>query len=197
MKLQERDKRALMLLAAVSVVLVGWWLGSGEDKSVQVVTAVDTVPSAERRLARLRQISAAVPGRQQAFAQAAAELDKRERGLIQADTAAQAQAQMLQILVRLGKKQTPPLDMRNTEVGQIKPLGANYGEVVVAANFDAGIEQLVTFLSELTAQKELIATTDLRIGAAHPKAKTVPVRVTLSGVVRRDLVPDKKSPGAS
>lgn len=195
MKIRDRDRRALILLAAVSVVLIGWWLGSGDDPSTQVVGAVDNIPAAERRLARLRQVAAAVPGREQVFQKAAAELAVREKNLVQADTAAQAQAQLLQILVRIGKKQTPPIDMRNTEIGQVKALGSSYGEVFVAVNFESGIEQLVQFLADVTAQKELISTTDMRIGTAHPKAKTIPVRITVSGVVRRDLIPDKKGLG--
>ena len=196
MRLNERDKRALIILAAVAVVVIGWWLGSGGDKPIAVVNAVEDIPSAERRLTKLRQIVAAVPGREQAFSQVKGELAARERGLIQADTAAQAQAQMLQILVRLGRKENPPIDMRNTEIGQVKALGDNYGEVTVAANFDTGIEQLLNLLASITAQKELIATSELRVGTAHPKAKTVPVRLTVSGVVRRELVPDKKTQGS-
>ncbi len=196
MKISDRDRRALIVLAAVAVVVVGWWLGSGGDKPPTVVGAVEDIPSSERRLARLRQIVAAVPGREQALGQANSELAARERGLIQADTAAQAQAQMLQILVRLGRKESPPIDMRNTEIGQVKPLGQNYGEVTVAANFETGIEQLLNLLASITSQKELLATTDLRVGTAHPKAKTVPVRLTVSGVVRRNLIPDKKTQGS-
>ena len=196
MRLNERDKRALIILAAVAVVVIGWWLGSGGDKPIAVVNAVEDIPSAERRLSKLRQIVAAVPGREQALSQVKGELAGRERGLIQADTAAQAQAQMLQILVRLGRKENPPIDMRNTEIGQVKALGDNYGEVTVAANFDTGIEQLLNLLASITAQKELIATSELRVGTAHPKAKTVPVRLTVSGVVRRELVPDKKTQGS-
>lgn len=194
MRLTDRDKRALILLAGISVVLIGWYVGSGDD-TVKVVGPVNDIPAAERRLTRLRQIAATIPGREETLGKARAELDRREKGLIHAETAAQAQAQLLQILVRLGRKQSPPIDMRNTEIEPVKALGDSYGEVIVALNFDSGIEQLVDFLADITAQRELVATTDLRVGAAHPKAKTVPVRMTVSGIVRRELVPDKKGAG--
>ena len=112
--------------------------------------------------------------------------------MIRADTAAQAQAQLLQILRKLAKKQTPPIDLRNTEIGMVKAFGDKYGEVTVALNFESRIDQLINLLSDVTAQKEIIGVNDMRIGGAHPKEKTMPVRLTISGLVRRELVPDKK-----
>jgi hypothetical protein len=51
---------------------------------------------------------------------------------------------------------------------------------------------LVQLLSDITAQGEIIGVNDVRIGAANPKEKTMPVRLTVSGLVRRELVPEKK-----
>lgn len=196
MRLQERDKRALMLLAVVATLVIGWYVTSDDDAPAPVVAAVDNIPSAEKRLARLRQLSASVPGKQQVLDQVSLELQEREKGLIQADTAAQAQAQLLQILRKLAKSQTPPIDLRNTEIGTTKPFGDKYGEVTVALNFESRIEQLVNLLSDLTAQREIIGVNEMRIGGANPKEKTMPVRLTISGLVRRELIPDKKGAGS-
>jgi hypothetical protein len=49
--------------------------------------------------------------------QASKELDDRERGLIKADTAAQAQEQLLQVLRKLASRPTTALNLRNTEIG--------------------------------------------------------------------------------
>jgi hypothetical protein len=196
MKLQDREKKLLIVWAVVMTLGIGWWATSKDDPSTAVVQAVDNVPSAEKRLARLRQLSASVPGKQEVLQQVSAELAAREKGLIQADTAAQAQAQLLQIMRKLGKAQSSPIDMRNSEIGQVKPYGDKYGEVAVSLNFEAHIEQLVQLLSDLTSQKEIIGVNDLRVGTANPKEKTVPVRLTVSGLVRRELVPDKKGPAS-
>jgi len=59
-------------------------------------------------------------------------------------------------------------------------------------NFDCRIEQLVNFLASLTKESELLATNEIRIALANPKTKTVGVRLTLAGVVPRNLVPVKK-----
>jgi hypothetical protein len=192
MTITDRDKRALKILAPVAVLILGWYFLTDDEKPVQIVAAVADIPSAQKRLARLRQLSAAVPGNEQLFAQAKAELATREAGLIQAGTAAQAQAQLLQVLRKLARAQSPPVDLRNTEMGQVRSFGDQYGEVAVSANFDCGIEQLLTLLAELTAQKEAIGTTELRVGTANPKSKTMPVRLTVAGLVRRELVPEKK-----
>ena len=192
MTLTDRDKRALLLLVVVGALIGGWYLLSPDDTPRVVAASVDSIPAAENRLRKLRQQAAAVPGKQQILASVSAELSEREKGLIQADTAAQAQAQLLQIVRRIAKAQATPIDLRNTEIGQVKPFGDKYGEVAVSITFEGGIEQLITFLTDLTAQKELIGTSDVRIGGANPKQKTMPVRITLSALVRRELVPEKK-----
>lgn len=192
MTLQDRDRRALTMLAIAAPLVIGWYVFSSDEPQKAVVAPVDNIPAAEQRLNRLRQMAAAVPGKQDVLKQVSDELSIRERGLIQADTAAQAQAQLLQIIRKLGKAQTPPIDMRNSEIGSVKVFGERYGEVAVALSFESRIEQLVNLLSDITAQKEIIGVTDLRVGTAHPKEKTMPVRLTLSGLVRRELVPEKK-----
>lgn len=193
MTLQDRDKRALVLCAVGATLMIGWWATSNDPAPSAVVPVVNDIPTAEQRLSRLRQLAASVPGKQELLNQVSTELKNREKGLIQADTAAQAQAQLLQILRKLGKAQVPPIDLRNSEIGPVKPYGDRYGEVTVSLNFESRIEQLINLLSDLTAQKEIIGVNDLRVSAAHPKEKTMPVRLTVSGLVRRDLIPDKKN----
>ena len=52
-------------------------------------------------------------------------------------------------------------------------------------------------LAAIPAQPELVATSDLRVMSSNAKDKSVGVRLTLSGVVPRRLVPDKSKTGAS
>jgi hypothetical protein len=193
MRLQTRDKRALLLLAVCAIVFVIFWSFSGSsEQPVVVASAVDSVPLAEKRLERIRSAAAAVPGRENLLKQVSAELATRETGIIQADTASQAQAQLVQVLRRVAKAQMPPLDIRSVEIGQLKALGNDYGEAMVTVSIDCHIDELVNLLAALTQQKELIATSEIRIGTANPKDKILPVRLTVSGVVARKLVPEKK-----
>jgi len=185
-------RNVLILVAGVLAVLVLRFVVMG-DKPPQAVAAYDSVPLAEARLAKLRETAATVPGKEKLAQQAAAVLAVREKGMILADTAAQAQAQLLEIIRRAGKDEG--IDVRGAEEMKVRPLADDYGEVVVAVSFTCRIEQFVNFMTVLANRPELLATDDVRVASANPKEKTVLVRVGLSGVVPRKLVPVKKGPG--
>jgi len=197
MSITERDRRFLIGLAVVVPLILIYRFGLSSDSSgVASFSPTDRIPIEERRLAKLRQIAAAEPGKEQILTQVTAELATREKELINSDSAPQAQAQIVQVLRQVGRAQSPALDFRGVEIGQVHPFGDNYGEVLVTVSFDAQIEQLVQFLADLTTQKQLIATNEIRIGQAHPKQKSVPVRLTVSGIVKKSLLPAKKGPSA-
>jgi hypothetical protein len=190
MTLQKRDKTALKALAAaVAVWLVLQFALSRRDQPAAMI-ATGSIPVAEKRLAKLRQLAASVPGKEQVLKQAAAELAEREKGIIQSETAPQAQAQLLEILRRVGRSQTPPMDVKPGELGRVSELSENYGEVQVSIALDCRIEEFLNFAADLTRQPEALATKELRITSA--KDKTIAVRLTVSGVVPRRLVPEKK-----
>jgi hypothetical protein len=54
------------------------------------------------------------------------------------------------------------------------------------------IDELVNLLAALSEQPEIIATDEIRFGSANAKSKAMPVRLTVSGIVPRRLVPAKK-----
>jgi len=194
-QLSERDKRALKVLGAAlgifGVVFGAIWYWPQPSTDTSGVSG--TVPQAEKRLKSLRRLTAAVPAREEIDNRFSGELAKREKGLIKADTPAQAQAQLLEIVHRVGQAQKPPLQLSGSEFSPVKPFGDAYGEVTVTISADCGIEQILNFMADLADQKELVATSSLQLGQAHPKKKTLPVRMTISGLVPKKLVPAKKS----
>jgi len=192
-QLAERDIRALKILGGALVAMAILYLipWGGSDRAA--APAQQSSPIAERMLERMRKVVATTGEWDARHKQARADLELREKGILQAETAAQAQAQLLQILRRAGKAQTPPVEIRATEIGQVREFSADYGEVTVAVSFDCGIEQLVNLLADLSAQPELLATSELRMGAANGREKLVPVRLAISGIVPRRLLPDKKA----
>lgn len=191
-QLSDRDRRALSILAVALLVagLAYYWpemtVPSAEGNPAEEIDMVQ-----QRRL-RLQQIAATLPGKRELLAKVEADSKLREQGLIVADTAAQAQAQLLQVIRQVGRQQNPPLDVRGAEVGRVAPLGDAYGEVATAVQLECRIEDLVNFLTDLTRQKEILATNDLRISATQSKQKTISVRLGVSGVIPKRLVPDKK-----
>jgi hypothetical protein len=192
--LEPREKKAVLaLVAAVGLAAVvlayEFWPASsavGADASPQ------SVPQMEQRLARVREIAAAAPGKQEILKKVAADLETREKGLIRAETPQQAQAQVITILRALGASEAPPIEIRATELGPITPFGDDYGAVNVSIQIECRIEQLLNFLAALAARPELIATRDLRVVAGDPKQKILNVRLTVAGIVPKNLAQQKK-----
>ena len=196
MEMTSRDKRALLLLGGAAIFSLAVYFWPSGDAVAIVAPKADSIPTAERRLARLRDLAATVPARQAVLEEARKDLATREKGVLNAETAAQAQASMLQIFRKLARAQSPPVELSQTELGQVSPLGKDYGEAVISLSFTCRIEQLVNILADLSAQPELVATRDLLVRAADAKQKTLYVRMTLSGVLPRRLVPERKEFGS-
>ena len=188
--LGQRDRRALMILGGAVVIVATIWFWP--QPSADSATVKESVTQAERRLTSLRRKAAAVPGRLETDNHVSAELARREAGLINAETAAQAQAQLLQIVRRVAGEQSPVLEIKGSEFTPIQPFGEAYGEVTVVVTTESEIDQILNFLADLSKQPELIAASNLQLRAAQAKKKTVPARVTISGIVPRKLVPQKK-----
>ena len=188
--LSQRDRRALIVLAVAATVFGAVWFWP--QPAADSAAVKEGVAQAERRLTRLRRLAAAVPAREEIDKRVSAELARRETGLISAETAAQAQAQLLQIVRRVAGAQSPSLVIKGSEFAPIQPFGDAYGEVTVSITSESGIEQILNFIADLSKQPELIATSNLQFRQALPKKKTVPVRLTISGIVPRKLVPQKK-----
>lgn len=193
MTLTDRDKRALGLLSAALAIGFLYWIATRSPSTASSVAApVDSVERSEKRLTALRTALATVDGKEDVMKQAAAELADREKGLLPGDTANQAQAQLLQIINRVAKEQTPPIEIRQAEFSQPRRFGDAYGLVTVTVSMDCRTDELINLVAGLSQQPELIATEEFRTGTANPKTKSMPTRMAISGIVPRKLVPEKK-----
>lgn len=195
MTLEPRHRRYLAFFAVsmiLGLVVRFWPAASGPV----VAPSTDSAALAERQFNKLRADAATVPAKEKILEKVKAELDTRQRGLIAADTLAQAQAQLIQIVRAMGRAESPPVEIRTTEGFGIRPLGDAYGEASVSVQVECRVDQLVNLLAAITARPELVSTSDVRVTAANPKEKTVGVRLTISGVVPRKLVPEKKGAAA-
>lgn len=194
MNLNQRDRRAVVMLAVFLLLsgVIYWWPQETAGSASSAPVTADEIELAQKRLLRLKQVGATLPGKRDVANRVAEEVKGREKGLIAGDTAAQAQAQLSQVLKRVGRLQMPPLEVRTVDVGLVRPLGADYGEVAVTVAFEGQIDQLVNLLTDLTRQPEILATSDLRISSVNEKKKSLRVQISISGVVARQLVPDPK-----
>ena len=185
----DRKKLAILLagLALLAIRLVTLF----RDTPAAVVASAESVPIAERRLERMRQLAATVPGEEAVLQQARAELTAREAGILKADTAAQAGAQLLDVIRNAAMANG--IDARGAEeVNRVKPLANDYGEVSVTVTFTCGIEQLVNFLAGLANEPQILATNEINVSGGNDKNKNVQVRLSLSGVVPKKLAPERK-----
>jgi len=191
--LSERDRRALVVLAVGLVVSAVLYFGFPNNSATVSVAAPsvnqDSPAMAQQRLTRLRQVAASVPAREAVLKQISSDLADRERGVIQADTAPQAQAALLEIARRLGKDEQ--IDLRGGDFGAPKAFG-DYGLVYATVTFECHVEQLVNFLADLSREPELVTPSEERITSGNAKDKTMGVRMVLAGVVAKKLVPEKK-----
>jgi hypothetical protein len=191
MTLQPRERRALAGLgvsALLSLVVYFW----PDSAAATVPAASDSVATQEQRLARLRDIAATAPGKEQILKKVSADLTVREKGLMKADSIAQAQAQLVTILRKVADSQSPAVDIRSTETGPVDLLEDSYGAINASVNFECSIDQLLKLMASIAARPELMATRDLRILSADAKNKTLSVRLTVTGIVPKSLVPAKK-----
>ena len=190
MNLSERDRRALLIMAVAVIAgaVLYYALPSGSTGTTSGVVAQDPT-LASQRLARLRQVAAALPAREAMARQTSAALAMREAGILQADTAAQGEAALLETARRIGKEDQ--LDVRGGDFGSPKVFG-DYALVYATITFECHVEQLVNFLADLAKEPQLIAPSEEHITAGSAKDKTMNVRMVLAGVVAKKLMPQKR-----
>jgi hypothetical protein len=186
-------KTAILWISCIAAILFFRYVVLA-DRSPAVVAASESAPMAEKRLARLRQIAATVPGKEALMKLATGELESREKGMLKAETGAQAQAQLQELLHKVGASNG--IDIRGVEDARVKPFGSDYGEVSVTVRFTCLIEQLVNLLAGLANEPELLSTNQIQITGGADKNKAIQVRLTLSGVVPKKLALEKKTGSA-
>jgi Tfp pilus assembly protein PilO len=194
MTVSERDKRAIkILLFTVVPGLIFWlWPTSSNDAAVKpAAQAVSNTPAGlEQQLQRLRNKEAQIPAKQGLLKDIQNQLNAREKGLIVADTLPQAQAILVQSVRQVARQDG--FDLRNVSIAQPSIYGGEYGQIAVQITAECSVEQVVNFLADLTKRPELIATEEMRINLGNPKNKTLQFAVTVSGLVPKRLVPEKR-----
>ena len=187
------DRRLVFLLAGSLAVALVLRFGVYSDSSAPVVAVSETIPQAEQRLDQLRRIAATVDGKESVKKQADAELAVREKGLIQADTESQARAQLLELITNIARSNG--IETHGMDEFHDKAVSGDYGEISVTVSFNCGIEQLVNFLAALSNQPQILATNEIRVAGGHDKKKNVQVRLSVSGLVPRKLLPAENKKG--
>jgi Tfp pilus assembly protein PilO len=183
MNVSERDRRALIVLGAALAVMAAVYFWP-EPKVETVGASVSTVEQAAARLDRVRQEAAQLSVRTEALKQSREQLAALEKGLLAGESAAQIQAQLLQVFRRVARAQSPALDIRQSSFGRTQPFG-DYAQVTLSATLECRIEQLVNLIADLASQPELLSLEELHINAANAKEKTIGVQLVVAGLANR------------
>src|SRR5580658_4172617 len=120
-------RRALAWTLVSGVISLIWTYWQSSSPSTVAVASTDSVGMAEKQLAKLREAAATVPQKREILKQVSGDLAVRDKGIIIADTAQQAQAQIVQVLRKLANDENPRVDIRSQEYGEVRPLGDIYG----------------------------------------------------------------------
>jgi len=194
MKLTSRDRRALLILLLVALAMGCRW--AVVSSNPRPVTIAQVAPTGQLLtiLAKRREAAGAVAQKQEILRRLRTQLVVEESGLIQAATPAQAQAHLLQILKNVTSQQQPPLEVKRIEFSAPQQVSDAFGEVSVSITIECRIEELLNLIAALTAASEIIATDEISLIGADPKLKTLLARLTVKGLVRRNLISKPVNP---
>jgi hypothetical protein len=177
--------------AGLALILIMKW--ANQDSGAGVVEApVESTATAEKRLDDLRRIAATVPGKEEIYKKAAADLALREKTLLKADTIEQAKVALLQRVQDVARANQ--IDARGNQDFRQKVINSDYGEVTTTVVFSCGIEQLVNLLTAIGNQPEALATDEIHVSGGSDKKKNIQVRMSVGAAVPRKLLPEKKGP---
>ncbi len=191
MTISARDRRALLLLGVGIAALLGWRVWNARSAAtVNASTVHLPISVLEKRLASLRERAALNPAKKEVREQLAKVVEEREKALLRADTPQQAQAALLAKVRAVLERQAPPLQAGQIDMTPIGSAGEDYGEVAVAVAFPCAIEQLVNVLSDIRAMEDAVATSRVSITLANRQKKILNVRLTISALTPRELVPE-------
>ncbi len=187
----DRRSRAMLVVgAALLSPAAAWRFGLFGGSDVESAPTTVAIPIAENRLAALRVRAASVPAKEERLGQAQAELATREKGILKADTKAQAQAQLIEMVQAIAKANG--IEVRGVErMGELV-VSDDYGEVNVEVAFVCAIDQLVNLVASLADQPQILATNTLRVTGGSDKKKSIQVRLSVGALVARKLLPEKK-----
>jgi hypothetical protein len=187
------DKRSAIGVLAIAVLgsaLIVQEFSSGSSSAKVSPGSAATIPLAEARLKHLRELASTVPAKEELAKKAKAELADREKGLLIAESEDQAKAKLLELTEKIARDNQ--IDVRGVQQWGDRIVSKDYAEVTALVQFNCGIEQLVNFMSALgSRQPELLSTSDLHISGSKDPKKNLQVRLTVTALAPRSLIPRK------
>ena len=179
--LNERDKRALRVLAAAVGLAAAWQIGAIVP-AISRGLAEPSIEALEQRYLLARERFQRQPARQRETQQLAQSVEQLENRLLRSSTAALAQAEIRTLVSELLRAEGIDLERSSFEsTGSDSP----YIAIPLGLEFTCSIDQFVGFMVALSNAPPILATRNLEIAAASPEAKSIRVQLTVEGYLSR------------
>ncbi len=185
---QSKDRRALAVLAAAVVLFLllqaDVLLPRGGGSSLWS----GSVEAAEQRLMLAQAKTGRGPRVDARRESARKSLASLEQGLLTAEDAALADAEMRQLMGNL--LTTEGITMRGSSFGRKTLEGEDYAQAPLIVDFDCRIEQLVNLMAAMANAPQLLTTRRMLVRPGNQETKSITVRMTVSGYLPAARTPE-------
>ena len=181
MKLRERDKKFLMVLAssALVFVLLNYFVLPWSEKFIDTG---EQLTLAEKKLRQKKELIASAPQVRSQLAALQARLDHEEKRLLPPTDANQAGAQLQDWLAQRAVEQK--LEVQRSDFLATAPVSDLYIRVPVRLELGGGITQVVQFMNVVTHGERMVSVDELHINSMGvDKDKRVHCSVVISSLM--------------
>ena len=186
-QLSEREKRLLMLLGPVILVVGFWQVGLWSSQSGTTPSG-GSIEAMEQRFQLARDQAAQKPLSDAEYQTVEQALEKLETRLLASETSALAQAEVRSLLGDLLKAEG--IVMRSSRFGTVVLEGEHYSQVPLTVDFTCAIEQFVNLSAALASAPKLLTTRSIRVNQDNADTKAVRVQMTVAGYLPIERTPE-------
>jgi len=184
--LSSRDRRALLYLGVALGLFLLLQLDFGLPEGPAAGSG--SVEAAEQQYLLARTRARQGPLVDAEFGAVSQTQAQMEQGLLQAETAALAQAEMREVVGNLLSAEQ--INMQSSQFGAVKLEGDVFTQVPLVVSFRCGIEKFVNLLSAIANAPRTLSTRQIRITPEQNETKTVQVQLTVSGYLPVSRTPE-------
>ena len=186
LQIQSRDRRALIILFAAGALFTITQLDFFSSTASPLVGG--SIEGAQERF-----LDAQVQARQKPLVEAESQeaakvLAEFESGLLQAESAELAEAEMRQVVGNLLVAEG--ITMRASRFGNVELEQDHFAQVPLTVDFDCRVEQFVNWMTTLSNSERLLTTRRIVLRPTNTGTKALRAQVTVSGYLPVSRTPE-------
>ncbi len=187
LEIQSRDRRALAILTAAAALFVVMQLDFFFPSTGSPFVG-GSIDDAEERFLDAQVQARRKPLVEAKSQEAARTLAEFESGLLRAESAELAKAEMRQVVGNLLVAEG--ITMRSSRFGNVELERDHFAQVPLTVDFDCRVEQFVNWMATLSNSERLLTTRQIVLSPANPDTKAVRARVRVSGYLPVSRTPE-------